>query len=183
MSQTTLYEWIVTIEADGGWFCEHCDRQGNVMPSTRLTIKEAQIENPNDSPNRQRGHVWCPDCGTYWRVWKDLRLAKQYVAPPLVKMVLPTARYRRLRSRDVDQILAALRESIPELEVTQYQQSWPADDDGIWFFHVLAGKNIVQIESPTGYCPFLIEDDVGKEARSGATVAGVVAQVLELLRL
>ena len=106
--------WTIEIDADGTWLCEHSNSQGNATPPTRLTANEATIENPQDSPERQRG--LSSDCDTYWRVWKGLKQAKQYVLSPLVDFIPPPGRYRRLRQRDIDQILAALKESFSRIE-------------------------------------------------------------------
>jgi hypothetical protein len=92
------------------------------------------------------------------------------------------APYRRTRLRDIDRIVAAARELLPGLEVVQYQQSWPGDDDGLWFLTLPPRRNRTQIESPNGACPFTFEDDLGN-LRTGNSVAEVVAKVLELLQM
>jgi hypothetical protein len=178
MTQSTPDEWIVAIEANGAWLCEHSDAQGGAAPSTRLTINEARIENPHDTPNRQRGYLFCPGCGTYWRAWSGLKKAKQYVAPPHERMVSPAAPYRRLRSRDIDEILAALRESIPQLQVTQHQQSWPGDDDGLWFFSIAKSRKHIQVESSWGQCPFIVEHS-DMLSSSEAIIANSIQEVVQ----
>ena len=175
--------WTVKIDADGTWLCEHSDLQGNPAPPSRLATKEATIENPRDNPKRQRGWLWCPDCGTYWRIWKSLNTAKQYVLPPVEDRIPPPGRYRRLRQRDIDEILAALRELVPGIEAAQHAQYFPGDDDDLWFFRLPSGKNPVQIESANGDCPFIIAANFPAEADSGTTVAEVVVKVSHLLKL
>ena len=71
--------------------------------------------------------------------------------------VCSSARYRRLPIRDIDPIIAAARELLADVEVTQYQQCWPADDDGLWFFNLPGIEKDIQIESWTGDCPFVVE--------------------------
>jgi hypothetical protein len=62
--------------------------------------------------------------------------------------------------RHIDQIVRAIVDLCPTVKVQQLNVSHPgADDDGLWFFNRPGGKFGVQIESPTGMCPFLIETD------------------------
>lgn len=152
--------WTVNIEDDNSWLCEHRDLDNNPAPARRLLADDLTIENPLAEPDRCMGHMTCPDCGTYWRVWERLRIAKQYIAPPSVRSVSAQSRsaaYRRLRTRDVDHVLAAVLRSIPNVEITQYTQYRPFDDEGLWFFRVPGAKKDIQIESSSGECPFFIE--------------------------
>ncbi len=115
-------------------------------------------------------------------------IAKQYIVQPIGHIepaVDPRRppRYRRMRVRDIDRIIAATRELVSDLEVTQLQEYWPADDDGLWFFRGRPGGNEVQIESWNGDCPFIVEHDRGSEAYTETTVADVVAKVVELLQM
>jgi hypothetical protein len=64
--------------------------------------------------------------------------------------------------RDIDRIIASIKEQIPDVHVEQLQKTHPADDDGLWWFCVPGRKNI-QVESSTGNCPFLIETDLSSE--------------------
>jgi hypothetical protein len=180
--------WRVKIEADSTWLCEHSERGGNPAPPTRLTVKDGMVENPQDSADRRRVYLRCPECGTHWRVWEHERTAKLYVANPSMhlcsaKTSLPPAHYHRSKTMEIDQILADVRELVPDVEITQYKQSWPGDDDGLWFFRLPSSDNEVQIESWNGTCPFIVESGKTDEADTGTTVPDVVAKVVSLLRL
>jgi hypothetical protein len=56
-----------------------------------------------------------------------------------------------------------------------------ADDDGLWFFTRPGSSNEVQIESPNGRCPFLIEHRKSDERRTGDTPEDVARTLRELL--
>ena len=86
--------------------------------------------------------------------------------------------------RDVDQIIAEIKRSLPQVRWEQLQVKHPgADDDGLWFFRLPSGANEVQIESSLGICPFLVEHGATNERYTGRTVAEVVARVVEWLQL
>ena len=170
--------WIVEIDSHGDWPCRHCDRTGNPAPPNSLSLTQAITENPNADAEHRRGHLWCPDCGTYWRVWEHSRVAKQYIALPSVTLVPPEGllapvRYRRLPIRDIDRVIVAGRGLITDLEVTQYQQSWPNDDDGLWFFGLPNVDKQIQIESWTGECPFIVEHSDMKSSSEAETARSV----------
>ena len=90
--------------------------------------------------------------------------------------------------RDIDQIIAAVKQQIPEVTVWQLQKKHPADDDGVWWFALPEINNDIQIESSSGMCPFLIETDErsSHQARTAQTVAEtvelIVAHLLPLWR-
>ncbi len=170
--------WLVEIDPHGNWLCEHLDHTGNVAPPTSLNVTQAIVENPDADEKRRRGHLWCPACGTYWRVWEHDRIAKQYVAWPPVhlassKAVAASARYRRSPIRDIDRIIAAARELLPDLVVEQHQQSWPGDDDGLWFFSLHGIAKDIQLESPSGMCPFIVEHGDMKSSTDAQTARSV----------
>jgi len=84
--------------------------------------------------------------------------------------------------RDIDQIIKRLKAALPEVQVTQLQVGRPgADDDGLWFVKIPGKNGEVQIESPQGDCPFLIESDLNAERFHGRTVDEVVSTVRRLL--
>jgi hypothetical protein len=166
--------WLVEIDSHGNWLFEHLDHTGKVAPPTSLNVTQAIVENPDADEKRRRGHLWCPACGTYWRVWEHSRIAKQYAAPPSVYLasregVAASARYRRSSIRDIDRIIAAARERLPDLLVEQHQQSWPADDDGLWFFFLPGIAKDIQLESPFGVCPFIVEHSDMKSSTDAQT--------------
>ena len=86
-------------------------------------------------------------------------------------------------TRDIDQIIAAVRQQIPEVIVWQLQKTHPADDDGIWYFGLGEASNDVQIETSSGMCPFLVETDEqsSHQARTAQTVAETVQMIVAYL--
>ena len=83
--------------------------------------------------------------------------------------------------RDIDAITTQLREYIPGVEIEQLRVLHPsADDDGLWFVRVLGRVEEIQIESPNGMCPFLIESDFGDERFCGKCIDEVVSVVRHL---
>ena len=86
-------------------------------------------------------------------------------------------------TRDIGQIIAAVRQQIPEVIVWQLQKTHPADDDGIWYFSLPEASNDVQIENSSGMCPFLVETDEqsSHRARTGQTVEETVQMILAYL--
>jgi len=170
--------WLGTIDSHGSWLCEHLDHAGNAAPPTTLNVTQSVVENPDADEKRRRGHLWCPDCGTYWRVWEHSRIAKQYAASPTVHLasgerVAASARYRRSPIRDIDQIIAAARERLPDLVVEQHQQSWPGDDDGLWFFSLPGIAKDIQLESSYGMCPFIVEHSDMKSSTDAETARSI----------
>lgn len=64
-------------------------------------------------------------------------------------------------SRDIDELITALRRQYPEISVEQLRASQQgADDEGIWFIRHPRALAEVQIESPNGATPFLVESDL-----------------------
>jgi len=83
--------------------------------------------------------------------------------------------------RDIDHIIERLKAVIPDVQVTQLQVAHPgADDDGLWFIKIPGKAGAVQIGSPDGNCPFLIESDFNTERFHGQTVNEVVQIVRRL---
>jgi hypothetical protein len=87
------------------------------------------------------------------------------------------------QSRDVDGIIEGVRQVFPEIIVEQLKVTHPADDDGLWFFHLPENpKDEIQIESPYGKCPFLIENMRNDDRKNGETVEQVVGIICEYFR-
>jgi hypothetical protein len=83
-----------------------------------------------------------------------------------------------------DTIIEKLRAQHPSVAVEQLKVAFPgADDDGIWFFTEPSFLIEVQIESPNGTCPFLIETSEHDERIEAETVDEVVATLTRLLHL
>ena len=66
--------------------------------------------------------------------------------------------------RDIDQITLTVKERLPDVQVDQWIKEKPTDDDGLWYFRRpgLAGE--IQLESPSGNCPFVVESDAMKNS-------------------
>ena len=87
-------------------------------------------------------------------------------------------------SRDIDLIISAVREQLPEVDVQQWQKMHPADDDGMWFFSLEGSKGEIQLESSSGNCPFMVESDAmsrSDQATQVATVPEAVKSVTDYL--
>ena len=86
--------------------------------------------------------------------------------------------------RDIDYIIEALKARVPELIVVQMNRVHPADDDNLWWFRLPREQRDIQVESPTGNCPFLVEcsdDKSSSDARTGQTAEEVIAMVEQYL--
>ena len=85
--------------------------------------------------------------------------------------------------RDVDRIIEGVRQTFPEAVVDQLKVTHPADDDGIWYFHLPENpKDDIQIESSYGNCPFLIENMRSDDRKRGENVEQVVSIICEYFR-
>ena len=86
--------------------------------------------------------------------------------------------------RDVDQIIELVRAIGPGVNVAQLKVLHPgADDDGLWFFSQPESPFEVQIESPNGMCPFLIETDESAKRFTGTSIDETVQTLSALLHL
>jgi hypothetical protein len=86
--------------------------------------------------------------------------------------------------RDIDLILEQLAATIPGLHTQQLKVAHTgADDDGLWFINLQDRAEGVQIESPDGMCPFLIESDFNNERFQGGSVEEVIVIVRRLYTL
>jgi hypothetical protein len=84
--------------------------------------------------------------------------------------------------RDIDQIIMGIKQQLPEVQWEQLQVLHPGvDDDGLWFFWIpnRNRKWELQIESPYGACPFIIES-FETETR-GDTVPETISLIVDLL--
>jgi hypothetical protein len=86
--------------------------------------------------------------------------------------------------RDVEKIIERFRELHPAVKVSQLKVLHPgADDDGLWFFSHCESAFEVQIESPNGMCPFLIETDESDVRFTNNSIQETVQTVSGLLHL
>ena len=81
--------------------------------------------------------------------------------------------------RDIDIIIAKVREQLPAVAVEQLQVVHPADDDGIWWFSLPGVKRDVHVESSFATCPFVIETD--EQSSDKALRASSVDQAVQLI--
>jgi hypothetical protein len=59
--------------------------------------------------------------------------------------------------RDIDDIIAAIQQRLPDAEVEQLRVTHAADDDGIWYFKLPHDTKDISLESSLGTCQFLVE--------------------------
>jgi hypothetical protein len=59
--------------------------------------------------------------------------------------------------RDIDLIIEKVNQQFPEILVHQYQKTHPADDDGVWWFSLPTIEPDIKLDSPYGFCPFMVE--------------------------
>ena len=85
--------------------------------------------------------------------------------------------------RDIDSIIEAIRNEYPNLLTQQLQVTWPADDDGLWFFKQTDSPCEVQLESPEGSFPFLVESNEHGERQHVQTVSQAVELIKRWLHL
>jgi hypothetical protein len=81
--------------------------------------------------------------------------------------------------RDFDLIVEKVKQRFPEVQVEQLKTKFPADDDGIWYFY-LPKTDWIQIESPYGMCPFIVEThrQNSLEARKADSIDEVVEMIV-----
>lgn len=86
--------------------------------------------------------------------------------------------------RDVDRIIALVRERYPTVNIAQLKVLHPgADDDGLWLFTQPKSSFEVQIESGSGMCPFLVETDESDTRLTTNSVEETVQTLSVLLHL
>ena len=86
--------------------------------------------------------------------------------------------------RDIDQIVQSIMKLCPTVKVRQLEASHPgADDDGIWFFVQSGSEFEVQLESPNGMCPFLVETDENDARLTTSSTEETVSILVQLLHV
>jgi hypothetical protein len=83
--------------------------------------------------------------------------------------------------RDIDLVVAALRRRHSDLLVEQRPGAYAAVDEGIWFLNLPSASIEVQLESPTGNCPFLVESTSNPERLHAATIGETINMVSTML--
>lgn len=85
--------------------------------------------------------------------------------------------------RDIDRLIALVRNEFPDVLCEQLAILHPADDDGIWFFRLPGVKGEVQAESSSGMCPFIVETDKHDERVHSETIEAAARTIGAWLRL
>lgn len=86
--------------------------------------------------------------------------------------------------RDIERVIKTITGVCPSLNVRQLHVSHPgADDNGLWFLRWPGSTFEVQIESPNGMCPFLIETDENDARFTGSSTEDTIETLLRLLHL
>ena len=84
-------------------------------------------------------------------------------------------------NRDIDRVIAKVRDAHPGITVEQLPVRHPgADDDGLWFFRHPADGSEVQLESSTGAVPFLVESEDALAATANSVDEAVSVVVTRL---
>ena len=80
--------------------------------------------------------------------------------------------------RDIDKIIQSLTSAHPGMVHEQLRVQHPGtDDNGLWFFRHPDCPFEVQLESPTGECPFLFETGERHTPSQASTVAEAISLV------
>ena len=86
--------------------------------------------------------------------------------------------------RDIEKLIESFKSIHPTVKVRQFKVLHRrADDDGLWFFEKPDSDLEVQIESSTGMCPFLIENNENDARLTTATVDQTIETLTLLLHL
>lgn len=172
------------LDPEGKWLCEHVAPNGDLAPATRLRLDqtlELDLSYPTSAPRRW---IRCPDCGTYWRVWTQLGVAKPSTDWITTEHGDSSHLYRHAPVRDIDRVIDIVKHHLPEIAVFQHQDVWPADDEGLWFFQLPDNVNDIQLESYNGMCPFIVEHNgmESSDAWSANRVEEAARMVIDYLR-
>jgi hypothetical protein len=86
--------------------------------------------------------------------------------------------------RDIDVITERVKQQIQAVEVYQYHKTHPADDDGVWWFSLPDVEPDIKLDSPNGYCPFMIEtnEQWGENARTANDVNQAILIIVDYLK-
>ena len=79
--------------------------------------------------------------------------------------------------RDIDLIIERLKAGLPGIRVDQLIVAHAGDDDVIWFIRCPGKDGVVQIESPSGFQPFLIESEFDQDRWWCHSIEEVVSRV------
>jgi hypothetical protein len=88
------------------------------------------------------------------------------------------------QQRDIDEIITSVRQAIPTAGVDQLKVKHPGvDDDGLWYFSIPGIEEDIQIESPHGMCPFIVEtnEQCSYDARTATTLDEAVSMIVDYL--
>ena len=86
--------------------------------------------------------------------------------------------------RDIDAVIEHLKLAYPGISAEQLTVLHPgADDDGLWFFSHTASTAEIQLESPLGSVPFLVESAESPDREVADTVQKAVGLIVAGLGL
>lgn len=86
--------------------------------------------------------------------------------------------------RHIDQVIRQLQLCNPDVSCQQLVVKYPgADDDGLWFFQHPDSSVEIQLESPSGNAPFLVESSASNLRHVAHSVEQAVSLVQEGLGL
>ncbi|MBN1830441.1 MAG: hypothetical protein JW884_15020 [Deltaproteobacteria bacterium] len=83
---------------------------------------------------------------------------------------------------NIDHIIGELNKQSPSIQIERLKKSSPGDDDGLWFITDSGLKGQIQIESPDGEPPFMIECDWSNRRlilRHGEDVSPIIASMIK----
>lgn len=86
--------------------------------------------------------------------------------------------------RDIERVIALVRNRLPSVSVVQLDKMHSGDDDGIWYFRLPGVERDIQLESSDGVSPFIVEHDEMQstaEAWRATSVEQAAAAVVEYL--
>ena len=81
--------------------------------------------------------------------------------------------------RDINQIIEQVTQRLPGAVATQMGPTHASDDDGLWWFSLPGVAPRIQIESPSGACPFLVESD--EQSSGEALRAGTIDEAVKFI--
>ena len=121
----------IQLDEDATWLCQHVGTSGQAVEPTRLRLDQTLEYSPGRPSLNSRRWIRCPDCGTYWRVWVQLRVAKPSVEWNVIEQAALSPRYCRAPICDIDRLIDIVKRDFPDISVVQHQDAWPADDEGV----------------------------------------------------
>lgn len=88
-----------------------------------------------------------------------------------------------MSERDIESIIMGVKRKLPDVSFWQLPKVHAGDDNGLWFFSLPGVDKDIQLESPTGNCPFLVEteEQSSYQARTAQTAKEAIDLVVDYL--